>query len=339
MTHYTTVQGSAGHAPLRRANSIRRTMTLDSHWPGGRDEHTHISGRARDVFTGDAAQPPRVLAEDAIEAEIKMDRTITALSSDPPRPALAELVGMRGGGHLRGALKRVVPRELEEAAPFYLLLDDLSGMSLIGRFAWSRWADVEAEAPPPQRPPGGPTEGVCHSFRQDSPVFEQMRAAGRQIHDTKVVLDLRHPEDPEGWHRFFVHDGPSMRRARRIDLWRSATHIEINAAFQDSSTLPDGRRMAVHEYTLSAKADLKTGELSSIEAIPHVLPFGECPGAVANIQRLVGAPISELRTIVLERLAKTAGCTHLNDAMRALAEAPTLVAKLPVSRDAAAGAA
>jgi hypothetical protein len=305
-------------------------MTLDSYWPGGRDAQTHITGRARDVFTTDPSEPPQVLAEDALDAEIQMDRTITAITSEPPRPRLAELVGKRGGGHLRSDLKRVVPRELEEAGPLYLLLDDLSGMSLIGRFAWSRWMDVEAEIPR-QRPPGGPIEGVCHSFRPDSPVFEEMREAGRQIHNTKVVLDLRNPEDPEGWHRFFVHDGPSMRRARRIDVWRSGADIEMNAAFQDSSTLPDGTRMAVHEYTLNAKADLATGKLTSIQAIPHVLPFGECPGAILNIQRLVGSPISELRAIVLEQLAKTAGCTHLNDAMRALSEAPVLLAKLPAS--------
>ena len=65
--------------------------------------------------------------------------------------------------------------------------------------------------------------------------------------------------------------------------------------------------------------------LFSIEAQPGNLPYPECPGATANIQRLVGTPLAELRATVLERLAKTAGCTHLNDALRALADVHRLL--------------
>ena len=43
---------------------------------------------------------------------------------------------------------------------------------------------------------------------------------------------------------------------------------------------------------------------------------------------IVGTPLGELRTTVLERLSGTRGCTHLNDAMRALAEVPTLLTEL-----------
>jgi hypothetical protein len=35
-----------------------------------------------------------------------------------------------------------------------------------------------------------------------------------------------------------------------------------------------------------------------------------------------------LRHVVLERLARTKGCTHLNDALRALAEVPVLAERL-----------
>ena len=35
-------------------------------------------------------------------------------------------------------------------------------------------------------------------------------------------------------------------------------------------------------------------------------------------------PAAALRHVVLERLARTNGCTHLNDALRALAEVPVL---------------
>jgi signal transduction histidine kinase len=59
-----------------------------------------------------------------------------------------------------------------------------------------------------------------------------------------------------------------------------------------------------------------------------VLPFGECPGAVRNISRLLDSELSQLRQTVLDQLPGTLGCTHLNDALRALAEVPTLVSHL-----------
>ena len=42
----------------------------------------------------------------------------------------------------------------------------------------------------------------------------------------------------------------------------------------------------------------------------------------------VASPLPELREKVLVELRGTAGCTHLNDALRALAEVPVLVHRL-----------
>jgi Protein of unknown function (DUF2889) len=55
--------------------------------------------------------------------------------------------------------------------------------------------------------------------------------------------------------------------------------------------------------------------------------------AVANVGRLVGTPLTRLRTVVLERLRTTGGCTHLNDALRALAEVPILARHLTPRRN------
>jgi len=101
--------------------------------------------------------------------------------------------------------------------------------------------------------------------------------------------------------------------------------IAIEAAFQDSAAKPDGTRAALHEYQLSATADPKSLRLLSIGATPRVLPFGECPGAVANISRLLDSELPQLRQTVIDQLPGTLGCTHLNDALRALAEVPALV--------------
>jgi hypothetical protein len=68
----------------------------------------------------------------------------------------------------------------------------------------------------------------------------------------------------------------------------------------------------------------------SVDASPGILPFAECRAAPVNLAALLGTPLGDLREIVLERLAKTAGCTHLNDMARALAEVPVLAEYLPI---------
>jgi len=121
-----------------------------------------------------------------------------------------------------------------------------------------------------------------------------------------------------------LQNSVGMRRARRIDV-RLGKVIQIEAAFQDSAAKPDGTRAALHEYDLTATADPSSMRLLSIDATPRVLPFGECPGAVANISRLLDSELPQLRRTVLDQLPGTLGCTHLNDALRALAEVPALV--------------
>jgi hypothetical protein len=86
--------------------------------------------------------------------------------------------------------------------------------------------------------------------------------------------------------------------------------------------------VAVHEYRLLATADRSTGVLLSVDAQPRVLPYVECPMAAPNASWLVGTPLRQMRREVLERLRGEDCCTHLNDALRALAEAPILAAAL-----------
>ncbi len=119
-----------------------------------------------------------------------------------------------------------------------------------------------------------------------------------------------------------------MRRARRMDIWREAD-IRIEAAFQDSATTPEGGRAVVHEYVVRLRADPATLKITAIKAEPKVLPFTECPGAALNAQMLLGARLPDLRDIVLENLRGPAGCTHLNDALRALADIPALLRSFP----------
>lgn len=168
-------------------------------------------------------------------------------------------------------------------------------------------------------------EGICTGFAPGSSALA--RGPDRGPSGGAPSPDLRNPDDPEGWHFYAAQNDVGMRRARRIDV-TIGDAIAVDAAFQDSASRPDGGRMVLHEYRLAVTADLESLRITSIEAIPHVLPFPECPSATLNVARLIGAPLGELRERVLAEFKGTAGCTHLNDAMRALAEVPALVEHL-----------
>ncbi len=321
------VNGPAGPAPVRRAASIRRTSTLDGTWPDGWGTPMRIEGRARDAVTHSPVDPPIVLGSARTLVGIGEARTIIDIATEPDTDGVQFLVGCRGGGYLRAALAEFVPDELERGTPLYLLLDDLSGVSLVAGVAWTAWPDRMPAAAP--RAPRPDMEGVCIGFAPGSAAIIEVQQTS-PMRRSQVVGPLVHPDDPHGWHTLADLPPLSFRRARRIEVWRDPVDgtIMIDAAFQDTTGHPEHGRVAIHEYLLHATADPDTHIVTSVEADPRVLPFVSCPNAVDTARRVVGTPLAELRTTVLERLARTDGCTHLNDALRALAEVPVLLDQL-----------
>jgi len=318
------VLGTAGPAPVRPPCSVRRTSTIDMTLPYGFGSQLRLDGTARDAVTGnDATRPPDVVAEASTSVGIGNARTIEDITAEPTHPGLAALLGCRGGGHLRSALDEALPRERQAGTPLYLLLDDVSGCSLIAGFMATRWPQTATTQVDPSRFPN--MEGVCIGFAPGSKALSEIPKQRVQ-----QVVPLVNPDDPWGWHQLTELPPVSMRRARRIDILRDDVNdlVVIDSAFQDSAGDPRLGRIAVHEYRLRATADLKTLTLRSLHPEPRVLPYRECPSAANTAAAVVGVPLQDLRTVVLERLAKTNGCTHLNDALRALAEIPVLLKHL-----------
>ncbi len=145
---------------------------------------------------------------------------------------------------------------------------------------------------------------------------------------------LEQPDDPLAWHRIPAPPGDSamFRRRRRVDVIapepRGQGVMTVDSAFRDSMWSPQGVETIVHEYGVHATVDPATMRLVGIRADPRVLPFETCPSAAGNVDLLLGEPMRTLRARVLRLLVGTDGCTHLNDALRALAEVPVLVDQL-----------
>src|SRR5579862_4442965 len=193
-------RSSAGAAPLRSAGSARRTSTIDTSWPDGRAGNMRLIGRARDIVTPRAGGAPIVRAEDSFAAALKADRTIVAIEANPPRASIGRLIGSRGGGKLRGALEHFVPEERRRATPLYLILDDISGASLVAAWAWSQWdpnwlratraSMTEAQWEKMMRE----KEGICTGFAPGSSSLDLTRISDRT--GGTPAPDLRHPADP-----------------------------------------------------------------------------------------------------------------------------------------------
>lgn len=296
-------------------------------WRNGWGSDLFLEGRGRDLrTTADLAS--EVVADSSMVVEVGSDRAVREIRTEPELPGLDALVGARAGSGFRARLAELLP-DGASGDPLQLLLDDIPGATLISGFAFAQWYPIEELLGK-----DGSTStvkrrmtDVCTGFMAGSSGLAP-DGTSRWTHRTRPVEPLGAGVDVLGWHELQQISEISMRRARRIDVWRDGRVVRVDAMFQDSSTRPEGGRMAVHEYTLTAVADLDSMTLTAVEPVARILPYAECPLAVLQVDALIGTPMADLRSVVLERLQGVAGCTHLNDALRSLADVPDLVAAI-----------
>jgi len=325
-------QRSAGYAPPRPPGSIRRTTSIDSHWPDGVGRPWEMTGEARDLLTPPAGAPFE-LAIASFRLIASPSREILELETSPVHPRARELVGTRAGGASRMALGEKLA-DLR-GTPLFQLLDDFAGASLVAGWIWSRWTNDWLERAPgvPSAQPRARMANICTGFAEGASSLTHSKGVDTVNASSTAVDSLENPDDPYGWHGLAHQQGPKMRRARRIDLWREAGVIKVDTGFQDSGSTPDGGRIAIHEYRVHAEVDPVSGVLIALQAQPLILPYRECPGASVKATRMIGKRIAEFRSTVIETLPSTLGCTHLNDVLRAMADVPALARLLPSEHD------
>jgi hypothetical protein len=297
-------------------------------WPDGFGSELHLKGRARDLLTPAHGHPTIVAASD-LYAVTGRARDVQAIESHPAHEPLQRLVGCRAGGNLRSAIAQELPDQVEGGTPLLLLLDDIAGATLISGFTYFRWADaVPGMRERMGQGPKSDMRGICSGFRDgSSALFEDGSLRGVSS-NTPVAPSLHDPADPDGWHQRDESPQINMCRARRIDVWETGDHLEFDTMFRDTCSVPEGPEVVLHEYQILGTADRETGIVQSVEAIPRVLPYPECPLAAANTSRMVGTALRAMRTEVLGQLRSIDCCTHLNDGLRSLAEVPVLAESL-----------
>jgi hypothetical protein len=320
--------------PPRSPWSIRRTSTFDIRWPEGPDGPIEMTGRARDLLTRGEAADTLTLAYDELHAVIEERTTVVELRADPAHDELRHLVDVPALSGFRRLVRTELPDHYRNGTTLHLLLDDIPGTTIVSRYALRQWGYF---TPSPVGSAPRQDEvfvGRCFGLRPGSPNINPDGTPISHI-NTAETVSLPRSDDPLSWHDAVETDGMTMRRARRIDIrFDGDSEVTIDSAFQDSCIMPDGSRSAVHEYTIRATADPLTWEIASLQATPGNLPYDECPLAIPKIAPLVGTQLADLREYVPGNFRGIAGCTHLNDALRALADTPLLAAQLRTASNA-----
>lgn len=319
---YPLASQSAGAVPPRPENSLRRTTSIDVTWPDGFGGAMDMVARGRDLWTGEG-RAHHIVDTASFNMRLSLEREILALSSEPEVPELAAMVGARAGGGSRKIVD-AVGRDWVGRALFQLL-DDFAGASLVAGWAWSNWRETWG-ADDPDKPAilSRDMTDICTGFAAGGSSLLPNGQVNQQAQSRARTGELWNPDDPLGWHDMPVQSGVAYRRARWMDLLLDGDDLHFHAGFQDSATHPQGGRMAVHEYRFQGTMDAQ-GKLAALNVQPYVLPYRECPAAAVKAQKMIGAPIHEFRSLVIEELRGTQGCTHLNDMLRSLADLKALL--------------
>ena len=291
--------------PALVPGAVRRTTTIDTH-PAGTGK-SDVDLRARD------ADAERVFDEVAVRAQLT-DRVIDEIDG-----GLEKLVGSRVGPGFRATVGRLLPDEVERSSLLHLLLDDWVGAALVSGYAVQHAAislGVEEKLGPGV---ADTMAGICAGFAADASLVPYAKRNGTI---PSVHGPIAPPLGEDGMHAVEPLRPHGMRRLRRLDLGAGDA---FSAHFRDSHVDGDGVETIVHEYTVDGTLDPVRRTITSVDATVHVLPWQECPNAIASAARVAGMSLSDMRARIRTEFVGTSTCTHLNDTLRELADLDALL--------------
>jgi hypothetical protein len=310
----------------RAPRSVRRTSTIDSVRPGGPAGEVVVRARARDLLTT-VSNTAVVLGTEGFDATVAADRTLLTL--DHPDPRLVPLVGASVAGGFRGRVLQLISDDAARLTLLNLLLDDWPGASLVSGYAMQRYPGWSGGVLPNDHLTA--VTDLCAGWAVEATIMEAVRNTGAVPAPTAPPVPAETATDEAAWHARPHLPGGATRRARRLDLVAADNPNEImrfDAHFRDSYCDADDGEGAVHEYSLRGRFDPLRRTIVTIDAKAHVLPWTECPQAIASASRVAGTTVDDLRARVRTEFIGTSTCTHLNDMLRSLADLPALAAPL-----------
>lgn len=316
--------------PPRRTMSIRRTTSIDTSRRSDGDV-TDVVATARDLHTG-ADGTARTTGSQRLRAVL--DQTTAAIQSlevEPSRPGLAGLVGRSVGPGFRQAALELL-QDLTPGSLLAHLLDDWPGAQLVSGYAMQRSRDGRDNPGAPRIPPEhfSQMSDICAGWAATGSIMVTLGRTGNIPTPLgPSVPSVETGDDDLAWHSLPPLAPRSTRRRRRIDLWEhDGSTLGFETHFRDSYAEDVDRQSAVHEYLVTGTVHRRDLVVTSISAQVRVLPWQECPAAVASADRLLGLAVSGLRPLVRNEFTGTTTCTHLNDTLRSLEDIGALAAQL-----------
>lgn len=282
----------------------------------------YLSGRARDLKTardGTAAEVGRA----RLEATVEMIARVVQHLEVEPTVANMHLVGAPAMSGFRAAVDKAAPDLRPGRDLRYTLLDDVPVATLISGHALSASGALGKG----MKSGYLPLADQCAGFVTGGLLMTSFQSGDPAVVTGPTAPPLEDAADPVAWHEMVPLPVHGMRRRRRLDVYQASDGPEvlIDAMFRDSYVRTDSTETIIHEYTLDASVDPGTGIILSSKAVPRVLPWQECPGAVASATRITGMRLDELGFRVRQELSGTSTCTHLNDLLRSVADAAALI--------------
>jgi hypothetical protein len=312
-----------GDTPPRASGSVRRTTTIDSHQ--GPERSLLVDARGRDLRT--ALDGTAVIVDVVAVRAVLLGpmRTIAEITADPPAPELDALVGESAMVGFRKALAALPDPVAPVGSLLHLLLDDLVGAALVAGYGEVQAGTMVPGGPDPQAHARLEMQrDLCAGWAADGGMMRSAETHGTvPMPPDFPAPTLERDDDPLALHAVEPMPAHGMRRRRRLDLVADgAGRATFDVHFRDSHAAEDNDEGIIHEYSLEGVVGDRRLEALTTEA--RVLPWLECPGALASAERVVGQPLDQLRALVRRDFRGTSTCTHLNDALRSLADLETL---------------
>lgn len=278
-----------------------------------------LAAAACDVVTS-ADGVGEVVRQATLRTTLAPGRLVTGVEATPDPGGLERLIGLRAASGWRAAARTIVPEGL--LSPLGLLLDEVPIAVLLSFYAGLRAGMVGD--PVMAQSFSGHMRDLCAGWATGATPMRSLDAGGGVPMPLLVRVPGEIRDDPLGTEPRPLLAPGRLRRTRRIDVVTGEVH-QVHATFRDSWCDPVDGEGVLHEYVVAAEVDV-TGVVIAISAEPRVLPYGECPRAVAAVQLLVGQHLESTLTSLPDGLTGTSSCTHLNDLLRSLACVPALAA-------------